>query len=279
MNVKRLVILAAAAATVAVAGCNKQGGAGGAPGADSKSGPVATVNGTQISREFYDSYVKAIAGGKAPADLTAEQREQALDNLVRARVISDQATKDGADKDTEVATKLELARLSVLQEAAFEKYLKDKKPTDAELKAEYDSQVAGMPKTEYHARHVLVATEAFAQKIVDELDKGGKFADIAKRDSMDSSKDSGGDLGWFTPDRMVKPFADAVATLKPGEYTKKPIQTQYGWHVIKLEETRPVAAPPFDQVKDRLLQIVQSKKIKAYSDELLKAAKVEKSKV
>jgi peptidyl-prolyl cis-trans isomerase C len=278
MNVKRLVILAAAAATVAVAGCNKQN-AGSAAGGESKAGPVATVNGTPISREFFDSYVKAIAGGKAPSELTAEQREQALDNLVRARVIGDQATKDGTAKDSDIATKLELARLSVLQEAAFEKYLKDKKPTDAEVRAEYDAQVAAMPKTEYHARHVLVATEAFAQKIVAELDKGGKFADIAKRDSMDSSKDSGGDLGWFTPDRMVKPFADAVAALKPGEYTKKPVQTQYGWHVIKLEETRPVAAPPFDQVKDRLVQIVQSKKIKAYSDELLKAAKIEKSKV
>jgi len=274
MNMKRSVILAAAVATLAVAGCKQNTADTG--GGDSKSAPVATVNGKPISRDFFESYVKAVTNGKASADLTAEQRQQALENLVRARVIGDQAAKDGTDKQPDTATKLELARLSVLQEAAFEKYLKDKKPTEQEIRAEYDTQVATMPKSEYHARHVLVATEAVAQKIIGELGKGAKFADLAKRDSMDSSKDNGGDLGWFTPDRMVKPFAEAVAALKPGEYTQKPVQTQYGWHVIQLEETRPVTAPPFEQVKDRLGQIVQAKKLKAYSDELMKTAKVEK---
>lgn len=274
MTKTRSVLLVAAVATLALAGCNKNGAGAGA--GDAKSPPVATVNGTPISRDFFESYVKAATNGKASSELTAEQRQQALDNLIRARVIGDQAAKDGTDKQPDTATKLELARLSVLQEATFEKVLKDKKPTDPEIRAEYDTQVASMPKTEYRARHVLVATEAVAQKIVDELDKGGKFADIAKRDSMDSSKDNGGELGWFTPERMVKPFSEAVATLKPGEYTRKPVQTQYGWHVIQLEETRPVSAPPFDQVKDRLVQIVQAKKLKAYSDELVKNAKVEK---
>ena len=93
---------------------------------------------------------------------------------------------------------------------------------------------------------------------------------------MDSSKDNGGDLGWFTPDRMVKPFSDAVVSLKPGEYTHKPVQTQYGWHVIQLVDTRDLAPPPFDQVKQRLEQVVQAKKFKAYTDDLMKNAKVDK---
>ena len=171
---------------------------------------------------------------------------------------------------------LELSRLNVLQQAVSEKYLKDKKPTEQELRAEYETQVAALPRLEYHARHILVATEQFADKLVTELEKGAKFEDLAKRESMDSSKDNGGDLGWFTPDRMVKPFADAVMALKPGEYTHTPVQTQYGWHVIKLEETRDLAPPPFDSVKQRLEQMVQAKKFKAYVDDLMKTAKVEK---
>jgi len=133
-----------------------------------------------------------------------------------------------------------------------------------------------MPKTEYHARHILVATEQFAQKLIDQLDKGGKFEELAKKESMDPSKDNGGDLGWFTPDRMVPPFSQAVVGLTKGGYTKKPVQTQYGWHVIRLDETRDVAPPPFDSVKDRLGQIVEAKKFKSYTDELAKTAKIEK---
>ena len=157
-----------------------------------------------------------------------------------------------------------------------DKYLKDRKPTEQELRAEYETQIGTMPKQEYHARHILVATEPFAQKIVERLNKGEKFEDIAKRDSMDSSKTNGGDLGWFTPDRMLPEFSGAVMALKPGEYTKKPVQTQYGWHVIQLVDTRDLAAPQFDQVKQRLEQVVQAKKFRSYMDELMRTAKIEK---
>jgi len=171
---------------------------------------------------------------------------------------------------------LELARLNVLQQAVEERYLKDREPTEQELRAEYEAQLAQMPKTEYHARHILVATEPFAQKIIERLEKGEKFDALAKSESMDSSKNNGGDLGWFTPGRMVPEFAGAVMALKPGEFTKKPVQTQYGWHVIQLIETREVTPPPFDQVRQRLVQVVQAKKFRQYQDELLRNAKVEK---
>jgi peptidyl-prolyl cis-trans isomerase C len=237
--------------------------------------PVATVDGQPIGRDLYEFYVKGVAG-KASSELTAEQRDQALENLVRAQLIAEQAEKDGLTKDTNTNALLELSRLNVLQNALSEKYLKDKKATEQELRAEYETQVSAMARLEYHARHILVATSAFADKIVKDLEKGAKFEDIAKRESMDSSKDSGGDLGWFTPDRMVKPFADAVIALKPGEYTHMPIQTQYGWHIIRLEETRDLSPPPFDSVKQRLEQVVQTKKFKTYVDGLMKTAKVEK---
>ena len=240
------------------------------------SPPVATVNGAPITRNFYDFYIKGITGGKSPSDLTAEQRGMALDNLVRAQVVAEQAIKDGLDKSGDAAYMLELARLNVLQQAMQDRYLKDRQPTDQELRAEYETQLAAMPKTEYHARHILVATEPFAQKIIERLDKGEKFDALAKSESMDSSKNNGGDLGWFTPGRMVPEFAGAVMALKPGEYTHKPVQTQYGWHVIQLLETREVTPPPFEQVRQRLVQVVQAKKFRQYQDELLRNAKVEK---
>jgi peptidyl-prolyl cis-trans isomerase C len=171
---------------------------------------------------------------------------------------------------------LELARLNVLEQAVQDRYLKDRQPTDQELRAEYETQLAAMPKTEYHARHILVSTEPFAQKLIEKLDKGEKFDALAKAESMDASKNNGGDLGWFTPARMVPEFAGAVMALKPGEYTHKPVQTQYGWHVIQLLETREVTPPPFDQVRQRLVQVVQAKKFRLYQDELLRNAKVEK---
>ena len=181
------------------------------------SPPVATVNGVPISRNFYDFYIKGITGGKSSADITAEQRGLALDNLIRAQVVAEQAVKDGVDKSGDAAYMLELARLNVLEQAMQDRYLKDRQPTDQELRAEYETQLAAMPKTEYHARHILVATEPFAQKIIDRLEKGEKFEALAKAESMDSSKNNGGDLGWFTPGRMVPEFAGAVMALKPGE--------------------------------------------------------------
>ena len=237
---------------------------------------VATVNGVPITRSFWEFYIKGITGGKSPADLTADQRSQALDNLIRAQVVADHATRDGLDRSGDTAYMLELARLNVLQQAVEERYLKDREPTEQELRAEYETQLAAMPKTEYHARHILVATEPFAQKVIDRLDKGEKFDAIAKTESMDSSKNNGGDLGWFTPGRMVPEFAGAVMALKPGEFTHSPVQTQYGWHVIQLLETREVTPPPFDQVRQRLVQVVQAKKFRIYQDELMRNAKIEK---
>ena len=254
------------------AGCGDKAGAP----ADGKSGgDVAVVNGKPISRATFDFYVQGVTG-KSSAEASAEQKEQMLDNLIRGTLVAADAEKTGVAKNAETQSILELMRLQVLQQQVSQGFIKDHKATDEDLKQEYDTQVAAMSKTEYHARHILVATEAGAKKLVEQLDKGAKFEDLAKKESMDPSKDNGGDLGWFTPDRMVAPFSQAVAGLTKGSYTKTPVQTQYGWHVIRLEETRTIAPPPFDGVKDRLVQIVEGKKFKAYTDDLLKAAKVEK---
>ncbi len=262
------------AALLLLAACNK--GAPTANPAQSAEGTVATVNGTPISRAMFDYYVKNTAG-KPASELSVEQREQLLDNLVRGELIAQQALKEGLDKSGDTAPLLALSRLQILQQAGAQHYLADKKPTDAEIKAEYEAQVAAMPKMQYHARHILVSTQEAAQKIIDQLKKGANFEQLAKKDSMDSSKEQGGDLGWFSPANMVKPFADAVVTLKKGEFTQTPVQSQYGWHVIQLIDTRDTPVPPLEQVKDRVSQLVEQKKFKAYEDDLLKNAQVQKN--
>jgi peptidyl-prolyl cis-trans isomerase C len=272
MKISRILCVGVA---LGLAACQGGGGASTEAPQDPGAATVATIDGKAISRNLLDYYIKAASGGRDPAEITAEQRKEALESLLRGFAVANQAGKDKVDQDSEVASQLELMRLEVLQRAVQAKYLKDKTPTEAELRAEYETQVAQMPKTEYRARHVLVQTEDFAKAVIARINKGERFEDAAKRDSLDGSKERGGDLGWFTPQTMVKPFADAVMALKKGEMTQAPVQSQFGWHVIKLEDTRDVQPPPFDQVKDQLNNVVLAKKFKTYADDLKKTAKIE----
>lgn len=272
MKISRILCVGVA---LGLAACQGGGGATADAAKDPGAETVATIDGKAISRSLLDYYIKAASGGRDPAEISAEQRKEALDSLLRGFAVANQAGKDKVDQEAEVASQLELMRLEVLQRAVQTKYLKDKTPTEAELRAEYETQVAQMPKTEYRARHVLVQTEDFAKAVIARINKGERFEDAAKRDSLDGSKERGGDLGWFTPQTMVKPFADAVMALKKGEMTQAPVQSQFGWHVIKLEDTRDVQPPPFDQVKDQLNNVVLAKKFKTYADELKKTAKIE----
>jgi len=258
------------AGLVLIAGCSPKGATEGA------GKPVATVNGTAISQDFFEFFSKTVAG-KPSAELSPEQRSQVLDALVRAELSAQAAEKAGLGKSGDAAFQLEVARLQILQDALYSGYLKDHKATDAELKAEYDSQVAQMPKTQYHAHHILVATKDEADQVIAALKKGAKFETLAGQKSSDpGSKAKGGDLDWFNGSQMVKPFTDAVAALKKGEVTAAPVQTNFGWHVIRLDDTREVAPPAFETVKDRIAQILDSKKVKAYGEELTKAAKIDK---
>src|ERR1700731_1518016 len=213
MNHSRILLLAALAA---VGACQPKT----AVTTGDTSPPVAKVNGSSISRDFYEFYIKGITG-KASSELTPQQRDLALDNLIRARLVGEQAVKEGLDKGSDTAALLELSRLNVLQQAVSDRYLKDRKPSEQELRAEYETQLADMPKQESHARHILVATEPFAEKIVTRLDKGEKFDALAKQESMDSSKGNGGDLGWFTPDRMVPQIPRRLDAPKTGEIPSK----------------------------------------------------------
>jgi peptidyl-prolyl cis-trans isomerase C len=239
--------------------------------------PVATIDGTPIPRVEYDMYLKSLLRGKSASELTTEQKNSVLDELINVDLLALQGEKDGVEKDPDVATQLAIVRMRVLADAESAKYLKDKNPTDAELHTEYDSAVAAMDKTEYHAKHILVANKDQADAAIKKIKGGAKFEDVAKAESTDSSKANGGDLGWFSLSRMAKPFGDAVKGLKKGEITQTPVQTQFGWHVIKLEDTRETAPPPFEQVKQQVNNGVIQKKLQAYVEGLKKNVKIEKS--
>ena len=266
----RVSTVAAIALLLAACGKGQQAATPAAADKPTATPPVAVVDGTPISREAYDDYLKGLLRGKPVTDVTAEEKNQVLDQMINMQLIAVQAEKDGLDKDPDVATRVALLRTQILADAALQKYVKSNEPSDQDLHAAYD---AATDKTEYHASHILVPTKEKADQLIKKIKGGAKFEDLAKAESTDTSKANGGDLGWFTTARMVKPFGDAVKGLKKGDFTTDPVQTQYGWHIIKLVDTRDA---PFDQMKPQLTNVIMQKKFQEYIEGLKKTAKIEK---
>ena len=238
--------------------------------------PVATVNGTAISQDVWNLYVKARHNGKAAADLTPEQRTETLDELIGMYAGALEAKKQNLTTGEDGA-RIELVNTSSMTELLFKKFVDGKEPTEEELKAEYAARVAELPKNEFHARHILVDDEAKAKDLIAQIDKGASFEKLATENSKDGSATEGGDLGWFMATQMVKPFSDALQQLEIGKYTATPVKSQFGWHIIKLEETRAATPPPYESVKPQLGPMVKQKKFEAHLKELVKAAKVERT--
>jgi peptidyl-prolyl cis-trans isomerase C len=281
MRNPRIALLLGAVIAFGTAACTKPAGEAGKPAGDAataaaKAPAVATVNGSQLSATLFNTFLLAVTG-KPAAEATPEQKTQLLDQLINMTLAAQSAEKDGLAKDADVQARLDLLRMQVLAEAASEKYIKSHPVSETEVKAEYDTQVAGMPK-EYKARHILVEKKETAESLIRDLQAGGDFAKLAKAESKDpGSATKGGDLGWFAGQSMVKPFADALATLEKGATTTTPVQTQYGWHVIQLEDTRSPEAPAFEDVKQQVEMMTQRRKLQAYLDELRKTAKIQKT--
>jgi peptidyl-prolyl cis-trans isomerase C len=277
MRTSRYLIVLAAAGLLAA--CTKPAGDATTPAADkaeaAKATTVATVNGEKLSSTLLDTFIQAVMGGNSSHEPpTDEQKKQLTDQLINMALAAQSGEKEGLGKDPQVAARLQLLQMQVLAEAASEKFIKAHPVSESELKAEYDAQVAGMPK-EYRARHILVEKKETAEEIIKQLNAGADFAKLAEKDSKDSSAKQGGELGWFTLQTMVKPFADAVAALEVGKFTETPVQSEFGYHVILLEEVRSPEAPAFDQVKPQVEMFVQRKKLQEYLDGLRKTAKIQ----
>lgn len=270
--------LSAAALTLAclflTAGCSKAGDTD--PAAPPPPKPLAVVNGVGISPDVWALFVRARHNGKDVGDLSAAEQSEALDELIRMYIGSQEAEKQQLVTG-ETTARLELVRHSSLTDLLFKKFMEGKETTEEELKAEYDRRIAELPGSEYHARHILVDDEALAKDLVAQLDKGANFEELARKHSKDGSAQEGGDLGWFIPGQMVKPFADAVQQLEKGKYTATPVQSEFGWHVIRLEDTRATTPPPFDAVKAQLEPLVRQRKFQDHLDGILKTAKVDRS--
>ncbi|HET7923046.1 MAG TPA: peptidylprolyl isomerase [Gammaproteobacteria bacterium] len=234
---------------------------------------LATVNGTPITNNMFRAYVRTLAGGR-DVKLTEQQHQQVLDRLIDMTVLAQEAEKTGLDKDSKVAAELLVQHEGLLAQSLVRDYL-DKHPvTDADVKAEYAERTKNMPSEEYHARHILVSSEKLAKNIIAQLNKGADFAKLAKKYSSDGSKRQGGDLGWFSPDQMVPEFSKAVEQLKKGQYTRTPVHTQFGWHVIKLEGTRAAPTPSLDSARQEIENELKGKHVEAYVKGLRDTAKV-----
>ena len=258
--------------TALISACNQPAGTSSTP-AVAKADAIAEVNGVYIAKSTLADLEKEIAershGQKFP-------QEKLVEELIQRELLVQDANKKQLGNTPEVLAQLESAKKTLLTTADVQNFIKSNPVTDAEVKAEYDAKVAGENGTEYKARHILVKTEDEAKKIIAELDKGGDFAKIANKVSLDGKDtQNGGDLGWFVASQMVAPFSEAVVKLEKGQYTKTPVQTQFGWHVILREDSRAQTPPPLDSVKEQLLPYLQRKKVQDYIEGLRKSAKVE----
>jgi peptidyl-prolyl cis-trans isomerase C len=234
---------------------------------------IAVVNGKPIPSSRVDTMVKQMAaqGQQDSPQLRAMVKEE----LVNREILLQEADKLGLSGSQEVKNQLEMARQSILIRALVADYIKKNPVKDAELKAEYDKYKAQAGDKEYHARHILVDKEEDAKAIIAKLKGGAKFDELAKQSKDPGSAGNGGDLDWASPASYVKPFSDAMVALQKGQITETPVKTQFGYHVIKLEDVRAAKIPPFEEVKPQIAEQLQQRKLQAYQQELRKKAKVQ----
>jgi peptidyl-prolyl cis-trans isomerase C len=232
---------------------------------------VATVNGQAITQDTLDSVVSMVRRSGQGEDVDTKG---ILDDLVITELARQEANKSGVAEREDIKNKVKDFTDKIVLNAWTQEKASSFKVSDDELKKMYEKRISGADKYEYKARHILMKTKEEAEGIIKDLEKGTDFADLAKKSSDGPSASMGGDLGWFKSDTMVKPFADAVAKMEPGTYTKEPVQTEFGWHVIKLEERRDVKPPEFESVKPQLQRQYEQEKMLEYMNELRTKADV-----
>jgi peptidyl-prolyl cis-trans isomerase C len=244
------------------------------PAAVPATGPVATVNGVVIPRQRLDQVVRQqTARGAADSE---GLRSQVREALINNELLVQEANRTGLAKKPEVLQQLDLTRQEVIANAAVGEYLRAHPVSDADVQKEYDRARAQTGDKEYRARHVLVATEDEAKSVIADLKKGGKFEEIAQKRSMDEgTKVKGGDLDWNVPTNFDKAFADAMVKLDKGKMTEGPVRSRFGFHVIQLDDVRPVSFPKLDQVKQQIQQNLVGQRVETYLRELRGKAKIE----
>lgn len=240
------------------------------PAIKDTSAVVATVNGTSITEAVLDLYAEQMKsrmpGGKM-------DRHAVLEEVINLELASQRGAKEGVADNPRTQLQIDQQRRAVIASAAIQQFLKSNPIGDEDLHKLYDEQV---PKgSEYKARHILVEDEAKGKELIAELDAGADFSELAKKYSTGPSGKSGGELGWFSPKQMVAPFSEAAAKLEKGSYTKEPVKTQFGWHIIILDDVRDTTPPAFEQVKPQLQAFMQKQRVQEYISGLREGAQID----
>jgi peptidyl-prolyl cis-trans isomerase C len=233
---------------------------------------MATVNGSPVTEAMVELYQKQRQSNR-PNDPSSDNRHAVLEELINLELARQDGVAQGVDQNAGSQLMIAQQTRAVIANAAIQRQMELNPVTDEELKKIYDEKVP--TGNEYKARHILVKEQKEANELIAELDKGADFAELAKQHSTGPSGKNGGDLGWFSPQQMVKPFSDATAKLEKGSYTKEPVETQFGWHVILLEDVREMTPPPFDQLKPQIEAFAQSQRVQAYINGLRTAAAID----
>ena len=235
---------------------------------------IAVVNGKAVPKARVDNLLQQAA--RAGQKVGPETEAQAKDQVVLREIFVQEAERQGLAASPDYRAQMELARQSILIRELFENFKKAHPVSDAEAQAEYDKFKAQLSGTEYRARHILVADEAEAKALIAQIKAGASFEELAKKHSKDpGSGAQGGDLDFAKADAYVPEFGQALTQLKKGEVTAVPVKTQFGWHIIKLEDTREAEFPAFDDVKGQIVQRMEQVKLQQYQEELRKAAKTD----
>lgn len=235
---------------------------------------IAVVNGKAVPKARVDVLLRQAQ--RAGQQVGPEVQQQARDQVVLREIFAQEAERRGIPAGADFQDQMKLARESILIRELFEDFKKKNPVTDAEAQAEYDKFKAQAAGTEYRARHILVEKEDDAKKLIAELKAGGKFEELAKKHSKDTgSAQNGGDLDFAKPDSYVPEFGQAMTKLKKGETTEEPVKTQFGFHIIRLDDTREAGFPSFDEVKGQIKQRMEQVKLQKYQEDLRAKAKTD----
>ena len=235
---------------------------------------VAIVNGKPVAKARVDMLAAQLA--KAGRPVSPEMQGQLKDEVIAREIFMQEAQKRGLDATDDFKAQMELARQTILIRELFADYQKTNPVTDAEVKAEYDKSAAANAGQEYKARHILVEKEEDAKALIAQIKGGASFEELAKKNSKDTgSAANGGDLDFANPNNFVPEFSKAMTALQKGEMTQEPVKSQFGYHIIKLEDIRPATFPAFDDVKAQIKQRIEQQKMADFQESLIKKAKTD----
>ncbi len=285
---KQSMMLATICITLAIAGCNKA--ADTSPTVPTPAGTdesmaqdeqqnmdkdtLLTVNDEPVTKAMYALYFQERMRNVPEAKNSPELQMRVLNELANVIIAAQDAEKKGIDERPEINATLTLMRAKLLTQTVIQEYAESNQPNENQIKTYYEAEYASQSGQEYKARHILVKEEANAKSLIEKLDGGADFAELAKANSTGPTGPSGGDLGWFDAKQMVKPFADAITSMEKGSYSKEPVQTQFGWHVIMLEDTRETEAPTLDGVRGEIITKLQQQSLSGYMQDLRTGSKI-----